>query len=94
MPEPYRLVAAEVSLFASRKVLTDIVRPKTGLTMIPVLLTPEGEAVQDTTAIIDHIEARQPERSAYPSTPLLRLASLLLELYAGSRRVSPIGSNA
>ncbi|PRP90007.1 hypothetical protein ENSA5_68890 [Enhygromyxa salina] len=108
MAEPYRLIAAEVSLysgkaraylrykqlpfeelFASRKVLQTIVRPKTGLTMIPVLLTPAGDAVQDTTAIIDYLEARHPERSVYPDTPVLRLASLLLELYGDEWLVMP-----
>ncbi|KIG19653.1 Glutathione S-transferase [Enhygromyxa salina] len=76
-------------LFASRKVLVEIVRPKTGLAMIPVLLTPTGEAVQDTTAIIDHVEAKHPVRSVYPSTPLLRLASLLLELYGDEWLLMP-----
>jgi glutathione S-transferase len=76
-------------LFASRQVIAKIVRPKTGLTMIPVLLTPAGAAIQDTTAIIDYIEAQHPQRSVYPSTPLLRLASLLLELYGDEWLVMP-----
>lgn len=108
MADPYRLVAAEISLysgkaraylrykgvafeelFASRKVITEIVRPKTGLAMIPVLLTPAGEAIQDTTAIIDWIEARHPQRAVYPETPVLRLASLLLELYGDEWLLMP-----
>lgn len=108
MTEPYRLIAAEVSLysgkaraylrykglpfeelFASRTVINEIVRPKTGLAMIPVLLTPDDEAIQDTTAIIDHVEARHPGRSVYPDTPVLRLASLLLELYGDEWLVMP-----
>ena len=76
-------------LHASRQVINRIVKPKTGLAMIPVLLTPEGEAVQDTTAIIDHIEARHPSRSVYPTTPVLRLASLLLELYGDEWLLMP-----
>ena len=107
-PEPYQLIAAEVSLysgkaraylrykgvpfievFASRKVIATVVRPKTGLSMIPVLLTPAGAAIQDTSAIIDHLEAAHPARAVYPETPVLRLASLLLELYADEWLVMP-----
>ena len=75
--------------FASYAVIEKVVKPKTGLRMIPVLLTPTGEAVQDTTAIIDHIEARHPLRAVYPTSPLLRLASLLLELYGDEWLVMP-----
>jgi len=50
--------------------------------MIPVLETPEGEFIQDTTAIIDSLEKRFPERSVYPATPKRRLVALLMELYA------------
>ena len=76
-------------LFASRHVIEGVVRPKTGLAMIPVLLTADGEAVQDTTAIIDFIEARHGERSVYPPTPILRLAALLLELYGDEWLLMP-----
>lgn len=76
-------------LFASYRVIREVVKPKTGLAMIPVLLTPEGEAVQDTTAIIDHVEARHAARAVYPPTPVLRLASMLLELYGDEWLVMP-----
>ncbi|MCA9692800.1 MAG: glutathione S-transferase [Myxococcales bacterium] len=58
-----------------------IILPRTGKAMIPVLLTPEGEALQDTTVIIDALERRFPERGVYPPGPRQRLAALLLELY-------------
>ncbi|MFU8877053.1 MAG: glutathione S-transferase family protein, partial [Wenzhouxiangellaceae bacterium] len=48
---------------------------------IPVLHTPEDEVLQDTTAIIDTLEPRFPERGVYPDGPCQRLAALLLELY-------------
>ncbi|MDT8409582.1 MAG: glutathione S-transferase family protein [Wenzhouxiangellaceae bacterium] len=55
--------------------------PRTGVKFIPVLQTPEDEVLQDTTAIIDALEPRFPERGVYPATPRQHLASLLLELY-------------
>lgn len=55
--------------------------PRTGVRFIPVLHTPENELLQDTTAIIDALELRFPERGAYPTTPRQHLAALLLELY-------------
>lgn len=75
-------------VLATRPVIQSIVRPKTGLAMVPVLLTPEGEAIQDTTAIIHAIEARHPARSVVPSG-VLGLASKLLELYGDEWLLMP-----
>lgn len=55
---------------------------KIGFFMIPVLETPEGELVQDTTAIIDYLENRFSGPSIYPSHPVQKLAALLIEVYA------------
>lgn len=76
-------------VLCTRSVITKVVRPKTGLAMVPVLLLPDGEAVQDTTAIIDAIESRHPTRSVRPPTPVLALASQLLELYGDEWLVMP-----
>jgi len=57
------------------------IEPRTGVRFIPVLHTPEDEVLQDTTAIIDALEPRFPERGVYPAGPAQRLATLLLELY-------------
>ncbi|WP_404364175.1 glutathione S-transferase family protein [Marinobacter sp.] len=58
-----------------------VIVPKTGVRFIPVLESPEGEFVQDTTEIIDFLEERFPEKSVYPQTPKQKVVSLLLELY-------------
>lgn len=55
--------------------------PRTGVRFIPVLHTPQDEVLQDTTAIIDVLESRFPQRPVYPATPRQHLAALLLELY-------------
>jgi len=66
---------------ATLAVYREIIVPKIGRPIIPVLLTPEGEYLQDTTAIIDALEPRFPDHPVYPDTPAQRLVALLLELY-------------
>jgi len=52
-----------------------------GRKIIPVVVTPEGEYIQDTTVIIDRLEEKFPNPSVYPTTPFQKLTSLLLEVY-------------
>ncbi len=66
---------------ATREVYRSIILPNIGAPIIPVLETAAGEYVQDTTDIIDFLEARHPRAPVYPATPLQRLVALLLELY-------------
>lgn len=58
-----------------------VIIPRTGVKFIPVVHTPDDQVLQDTTAIIDFLEPRFPERGVYPATPRQRLVSLLFELY-------------
>ena len=46
----------------SMKILEEVIKPRTGLKMIPVLITPDDVAVQDTSEIIDHVESLLPNR--------------------------------
>ena len=55
---------------------------KTGATVMPVLVTPQGEWLQDTKHITDEIERRFPQRPVTPATPRQRIAALLLETWA------------
>ena len=48
---------------------------------VPVVITPEGEWLQDSSAIIDELEARFPANPVLPETPILRFASYLFELW-------------
>jgi len=57
------------------------VLPRVGRPVIPILITPDNECIQDTTVIIDYFEARGTEKSAYPDTPKQKLAALLLECF-------------
>lgn len=52
------------------------------LPLIPLLLTPEGEALQDSTPIIERLERDHPEPPLDPADPALAFLSALLEEYA------------
>ena len=58
------------------------VRPTSGSHRIPQLETPEGEVVQDSTAIFDLLESRFSEIPALPPAPCQRFAAHLMELLA------------
>jgi glutathione S-transferase len=52
------------------------------LPLIPLVLTPDGSAMQDSTPIIEALEARFPEPSIHPPDPALAFLSALVEEYA------------
>ncbi len=66
---------------ATQKVYVETILPRTGVAMIPVLISPDDVAVQDTSDIIDFLEARFPEPAIYPSTPRQGTIARLFELY-------------
>ena len=47
--------------------------------IVPTVVTPEGEGVQDSTPILEMLEARFPEPSIHPQSPELAFLSALLE---------------
>lgn len=59
-----------------------VILPRVGYPIMPVVVTPEDETLQDTTEIIDFLEQRFPDQSVYPTGPKQRLAALLIEIYA------------
>ena len=70
-----------VETIASREVYKTVIMPRVGWPVIPVVVTPEGATLQDSTDIIDALEVRFPDPSVYPATPCRRLAALLIEVY-------------
>ncbi|MEJ6002954.1 glutathione S-transferase family protein [Paucibacter soli] len=54
---------------------------KVGAAVVPVLQTPEGSWLQDTSCIIDAMEQRFPQRPMLPAGPVQRLAAYLFELW-------------
>lgn len=65
--------------------LNSIVLKKTGAKVMPVVVTPQGEWLQDTREIINEFEKRFPpacdSTNIIPKSPKRRLASLLLEAW-------------
>jgi glutathione S-transferase len=66
---------------ADRAVYKEIILPRVGWPVIPVVVTPDDVTLQDTSDIIDALEVRFPQPSVYPDGPRQTLAALLLELY-------------
>jgi glutathione S-transferase len=66
---------------ASNYVYDNLLVPTVGFRMMPMLRTPEGALLQDSTDIIDAMEKRFPDMPVYPSTPRQHLAALMLEAY-------------
>jgi len=71
-----------VEVLPTPPVMKEVVERTGGLLFIPVVVTPEDETWQDTSDILDALEARFPEPALYPSTPVQRVVSLLFEVYA------------
>lgn len=51
------------------------------LPLIPLLITPEGQGLQDSTPIIEALEAAHPEPSIHPGDPAAAFISTLVEEY-------------
>jgi glutathione S-transferase len=49
------------------------------LPIVPLVVTPRNEGIQDSTPIIDRVEADHPEPSIHPSDPVAAFISVLLE---------------
>lgn len=74
---------------ATPDVYSDVIVPAVGFAVIPVLLSPQGDVVQDTSDIMEYVERHVGGPSAYPSAPLQKLVALLFELYADEWLVIP-----
>ncbi|MGI9132363.1 MAG: glutathione S-transferase family protein [Rhodoferax sp.] len=61
--------------------LTRRIKRHTGAVVMPVLHTPQGQWIQDSSVIIDRMEQQFPARSVLPSTPVQRFAAYLLEAW-------------
>ena len=51
------------------------------LPLVPLVVTPEGEGIQDSTPILERFETSHPEPSVTPADPALAFVSALLEEY-------------
>ena len=74
---------------ATLDIYQSLILPRVGAGIIPVLHTNDDQLIQDTTDIIDYLEARHPQCSIYPSTPKQKLVAMLLEVYGDEWLVIP-----
>ncbi len=74
---------------ATTEVYKDVILPRVGWPVIPVLIDPDDETLQDTSDIIDALERRHTILSVYPCDPAQRLAALLFELLGDEWLVIP-----
>ncbi|HVN84481.1 MAG TPA: glutathione S-transferase family protein [Candidatus Binatia bacterium] len=51
------------------------------LPLIPLVVTPDGQGIQDSTPIIEHFETLHPHPSIHPGDPALAFVSALIEEY-------------
>lgn len=54
---------------------------RTGAIVVPVLVSPHGEWIQDTSVIIDRLERDFPRQAVVPPTPRLGFAAYLFEIW-------------
>ncbi|HEX4337262.1 MAG TPA: glutathione S-transferase [Polyangiaceae bacterium] len=71
-----------VEVPASREAYRDVILPRTGVRFIPVLISSDDIAVQDSRAIVDFLEERYPEPNIEPPGTTQQLVASLFELYA------------
>ncbi|AOW14414.1 glutathione S-transferase family protein [Hydrogenophaga crassostreae] len=65
---------------ANRDVYRHTIIPRIGFPVIPVVHTPEGAWLQDSTDIIDTLESQHPDPSIQPPGAVQQLVARLLEL--------------
>ena len=67
--------------YASHPDFKERLRPIVRLGVTPLLETPQGEVLQDSTAIIEVLEQRLASRPMWPATPVQRIVARLFDAY-------------
>lgn len=70
-----------VEILPTPDVFRNVIAARTGLAFIPIIVTPDDETLQDSSEILDVLEARFPSPPLYPRSPVQRMVALLIELY-------------
>ncbi|MCP3985138.1 MAG: hypothetical protein GY723_12165 [bacterium] len=93
---PHIMHGADVSYFSGklrpafahktlwmREVMPDIleIKRRTGMHYFPAVETPDGDMWQDTSDILDQLEAAHPTPPLIPASPVQRIVAYLIELY-------------
>ena len=80
---PFEEITADATVYR------EVIVPGVGFPVIPVVRTPQGQLLQDSTDIIEALEAAHPEPGCVPGGGVQRLVAQLLELYADEWLVVP-----
>ena len=65
------------------------VAPSVGLMVVPILETPDGRLIQDTSEMIDHFEALFPQPLMIPQAPVQRAVAWLLGAFGSEGLLAP-----
>jgi glutathione S-transferase len=76
-------------VLASAEVYRDVILPRVGFAVIPVVVTPGDETLQDSTEIIEELERRHPQPTTIPAGAAQQLVGQLIELYGDEWLVIP-----
>ncbi|WJG10389.1 glutathione S-transferase N-terminal domain-containing protein [Aliiglaciecola sp. LCG003] len=74
---------------ATLKVYKNIIVPNTGVKFIPVVKTPQGQYIQDTSEIIAALETRFTKRAVLPNGPKQKIIAAVFEIWADEWLVIP-----
>ena len=80
---PYR------EFFPTHAVFRTQIAPTLGFFAVPVLETPDGSIIQDTSDIIEHLEEKFPEPRFNPSTPVQRTVASLVGAFGSEGMLKP-----
>ncbi len=74
---------------ASKEIIENFIRIRTGVKYIPVLLLPDNRIIQDTSCIFDYVEQKFPKTNITTNSPILRLIGIFTELFSDEWLVVP-----
>jgi len=80
---PYRECFPTDPFFQTR------ILPQIGFFVIPVLEAPDGAIIQDTSDLIEYLEAQYPEPPLIPVTPVQRAVAMLIDAFASEALLRP-----
>lgn len=69
-------------ILASQDIIQGLMIPATGSNVVPQVQTSEGDWLQDSSEIIDSLEAAHPQAPVVPATPKQKMICYLIELLA------------
>jgi glutathione S-transferase len=78
-----------LEILATNRVYREVIVPRIGFAMIPVVVDPAGETLQDSSDILDALESRYPVPPLFPATPVQRAVAYLWELYCDEFMMLP-----